>query len=228
MTSEKTAQLFGGWAVTERGLKMAKGHRHLVDVFIQKQSFQKQQKVLDIGCGIGDALSLIEQKTNITQSGLYGIDVAEQMVHHASRLIPEGTFRCTPAECLPFEDEYFDYIISIESLYYHENLEQGLKEAYRVLKKGGRYFCAIEFYQNNLGSRYWSQVHDIFMRNYSENQYKQEFEAVGFEVRIGRILPKNSEQLLNCFSPSPYFPTMADYQIYLQEGALAIEAKKGQ
>lgn len=48
------------------------------------------------------------------------------------------------ADCfhLPYKDESFDIIIINRVLMYFENLEQALKEIYRVLKKNGTLYCS--------------------------------------------------------------------------------------
>lgn len=48
------------------------------------------------------------------------------------------------ADCfhLPYDDESFEIIIINHVLMYFENLDQALKEIYRVLKKGGTIYCS--------------------------------------------------------------------------------------
>ena len=51
---------------------------------------------------------------------------------------------CNSAENLPFKDNYFDYYTISFGIRNIDNIDNALKEAYRVLKPGGRFLC-LEF-----------------------------------------------------------------------------------
>ena len=51
---------------------------------------------------------------------------------------------CDSAEKLPFKNNYFDYYTISFGMRNINNLDNALKEAYRVLKPGGRFLC-LEF-----------------------------------------------------------------------------------
>ena len=92
----------------------------------------KDQKVLDIGCGPRGSL---EWANNTLER--IGIDpLANKYVkmegkYHKMNYINSG------AENIPFYNEYFDCVSSLNSLDHVDDLDQCIKEIKRVVKKGG-------------------------------------------------------------------------------------------
>ena len=97
-------------------------------------------RVLDAGCGPGlFAKRLIEKKKDIDY---YGIDISEEQIKNAKRINPSHAdrFVCGDWQNLPFEDEFFDTIIFIETVGYTRDFVGLLKECHRCLKPGGTIF----------------------------------------------------------------------------------------
>jgi len=90
--------------------------------------------LLDVGTGPGYvAEAAVARGANVT-----GIDVAEAMVEIAQRRVPSGTFRRGSAEALPLPDDSFDAVVGNFVLLHLGYPEQGVAEARRVLRRGGR------------------------------------------------------------------------------------------
>ena len=70
-------------------------------------------------------------------------------------------WKIASAEKLPFEDSQFDYYVISFGLRNTKNLNKALSEAFRVLKKGGRFFC-LEFSKIN------NDYLDFIYKNYSK------------------------------------------------------------
>jgi ubiquinone/menaquinone biosynthesis C-methylase UbiE len=112
-------------------------------VFLKKQIGQisKNKKILDIGCGTGFDLQTYR---NIGFSKLYGIDISEKSLDEARKNLPNdielkiGTF-----EKIPYKETFFDIVVSRLALHYSKNIELSIKEAGRVLKKGGKFIVII-------------------------------------------------------------------------------------
>lgn len=95
-------------------------------------------RILDAGCGLG-ALSLLNPYLT---NEIAGIDASPGMIQRAKELSPQGQFQLASLTSLPFSDESFDNYVAIASLeLVREGLIPPLQEAFRVLKKGGRFFA---------------------------------------------------------------------------------------
>ena len=69
---------------------------------------------------------------------------------------------CNNAEKLPFENNFFDYYTISFGMRNVDNIDLALKEAYRVLKPGGRFLC-LEF------SKVKNNILNKLYQNYSKS-----------------------------------------------------------
>lgn len=98
-------------------------------------------KVLEIGFGTG--LAIAEAAKIATHGQSYGIDHSETMLEAAQKrnrkTVESGRviLRLGNVMALPFEDNSFDIVYSINCIYFWEPPTQGLAEIYRVLKPEG-------------------------------------------------------------------------------------------
>ena len=99
-------------------------------------------KVLDAGTGPGTLAREIARRQ--PQLQVYGVDLSEEMIRlareHAQR---EGVgervhFDIGNIARLPYPDHSFDVIVSTISMHHWYELEQPLRDLYRVLRPGGR------------------------------------------------------------------------------------------
>jgi len=117
-------------------------------------------KALDIGCGTG--FPLIELSTRLdVESRVYGIDPWENAVQRVKEKIElyeikNAEVKTGTAEELPFEENYFDLIVSNNGVNNVQDLNKTLSECYRVLKPGGQFVFTFNLPET------FKQFYDIF------------------------------------------------------------------
>ncbi|CDM95220.1 cyclopropane fatty acyl phospholipid synthase (unsaturated-phospholipid methyltransferase) [Limnospira indica PCC 8005] len=102
-------------------------------------------KILDVGCGIGGSSLYLAEKFNARVTGITLSPVQAQRAGDRAaeaRLSENVNFQVANALEMPFEDESFDLVWSLESGEHMPNKIQFLQECHRVLKPGGTFLMA--------------------------------------------------------------------------------------
>lgn len=100
------------------------------------------QRVLDLSCGHGRNLHLLES----LGSDLYATEINEEIVSDLRARISGIEFRVGKAHQLPFEKEFFDGIVACNSCYYLDDgviFQDSLKEIRRILRPSGWFLGSI-------------------------------------------------------------------------------------
>ncbi|MDP8226372.1 MAG: class I SAM-dependent methyltransferase [Candidatus Celaenobacter polaris] len=101
-------------------------------------NFNERQKVLDIGCASG---TITEYISDITQAQMTGIDFAGKAIEWAQERTKSKQnrleFFTMDMDTIDFPERTFNSIISIDTLYFAENLENTFLQMMRILKKNG-------------------------------------------------------------------------------------------
>lgn len=101
-------------------------------------------RILDVGTGTG---ALLERLAACCPHGnLTGVDIAVNMCQHARQKLGDRChFVNGDAECLPFQSNIFDFVVSASVLQWVGNLSAAFNEMYRVVRPGGNislaFFC---------------------------------------------------------------------------------------
>ncbi len=114
-------------------------HPGVLDRLIQRGGVTVDARILDVGCGTGNyAVALAEQ----TKCEAWGLEPSEGMRRTAQNRLPEGRVREGRAERLALPDGSFDLVFSVDVIHHVGDRAAYHREAYRVLKPGGR-FCTV-------------------------------------------------------------------------------------
>lgn len=124
------------------------------------------QNVLDIGCGNGNILKLLKEKTN---SALYGIDLSDKMIAEAEKKLGKDVnLTVGDAEYLPYNDGQFDVIICNASFHHYPNPKIVLKEVKRILKKNGVFILGDPTAPFN----WYIKIFNYFLKYSNSGDYK--------------------------------------------------------
>lgn len=122
-------------------------HRLWKRAFVRRIRPQAHHDILDVAGGTGDISFLMYKsgQPNITVSDINPEMLKVGQARAADRgLIGKLKWQEANAETLPFADNSFDIYTIAFGLRNVTHIDKALKEAYRVLRPGGRFFC-LEF-----------------------------------------------------------------------------------
>jgi SAM-dependent methyltransferase len=107
-------------------------------------------RVLEIGCGVGEFSRLLaERGARVT-----GADISPVAVEETGRQLEgyEGTEAIAADICaVPFADETFDLVVSLETIEHSPDPRKALAELVRVTKRGGRLIVTNPNYVDFIG-----------------------------------------------------------------------------
>ena len=121
-------------------------HRRWKKDFIQMLNPTSEKKLIDVGCGTGDIADLYIKSTN-NNTRILCIDPNKKMIDEGKKKLKKYEniiWKIGYAEDLKVEDNIYDFYTISFALRNAKDLNKSLSEAYRVLKKGGRFLC-LEF-----------------------------------------------------------------------------------
>jgi ubiquinone/menaquinone biosynthesis C-methylase UbiE len=108
---------------------------------------RKDDRVLEIGFGPGKLINEIADIT--TEGAVDGIDFSAAMLKQASKVnkrhILHGKVKLQLGECssLPYDNDSFDKLCSINTLYFWSEPDKYFSEMFRVIKQGGKIVIGI-------------------------------------------------------------------------------------
>ena len=93
------------------------------------------QKMLEIGCGIGTLVHELRRKGY----SAVGTDISREAIAFGRTKYPDLTLDVQPAQKLEYPDHSFDIVMSFDVLEHIPEMDRHLEEVRRVLKPGGHY-----------------------------------------------------------------------------------------
>lgn len=167
-------------------------HAPLTNWGLNLVGIQDGWTILDIGCGGGATLQRLLKRSQ--GSTVYGIDISEESVAKArqvnARVLNKQVFVCQgSAEQLPYDDETFDLVTAVETVYFWPHLPACFQEVRRVLKQGGKFAILIEVVE---GDSMWTNVVEG-MKVYSPEELQALLNEASFiHTEIHRMKPSNA------------------------------------
>ncbi len=183
---DRVRKTFDKWAQNGRAELMEIEHGENVVKFLKTISFDKPFTFLDVGCGNGWVVRKIASEKNCKKS--IGIDKSSKMIIQSKKKIEskKETFYHTDIESMKYKGK-FDFIFSMESIYYADSIEIALGKIFKLLKPGGQFFCGTDFYTDNKATARWAGIMEIQMHLHSKKEWKEFFKNTGFIVKTKHI-----------------------------------------
>lgn len=225
LAEERLRQEFNRWAEAGRGEEMAAEHAAIAAGMLSEMEFAPDDKILDLGCGSGWLCGLLADK--VPSGQVVGMDVADEMVRRARQRYadnPRMMFIVAGAEDIPWDENFFNRVVSVESAYYWPDPAQGFREIFRVLQPRGTVHILINLYRENVHSHQWREKLSVATNLLSGEEWCQLLQQAGFaaarrsQVVDPRPVPEGYE--------SKWFRDAEQMRQFRREGALLVEAEK--
>jgi SAM-dependent methyltransferase len=155
--------------------------------------------VLDIGCGGGNAISIMSE----LGGRVYGIDYSPSCVKKSISKNRNGVkagrvvIREGDAEAIPFEDGMFDLITAFETVYFWADVEAAFLEIHRKLKPSGVFLVACDMRRPESGEKHFLEDTDTgsgTFRIFEHSEMRDILCNAGF-VNIKELLPQEKRWL---------------------------------
>lgn len=117
-------------------------NKYLYDLDLSPESF-RNKKVLDIGSGP------IPSATCFKECELYALDplnTSYEILGFPHDLYPKVHFITAQAEQIPFPDNFFDAVISVNAIDHVDNFEKAASEICRVIKLNGKFAMHVHYH----------------------------------------------------------------------------------
>jgi ubiquinone/menaquinone biosynthesis methyltransferase len=193
-------------------LMSAGTHRLWKNDMLNHIDFFDNIKIIDVAGGTGDIAFRIAKKAqekNLNYK-IEVVDINPQMLEVGrSRAIDLNLFSHlnfveNDGENLNFLDESFDVFTIAFGIRNFTNIEKGLQEAHRVLKKGGKFIC-LEF----------SKVEDIFLQKI--------YDTYSFKIipKIGEIVLKDKDSYQYLVESIRKFPDQKSFKKLIENAGFS-------
>jgi len=227
---ERLQREFNRWAAEGEGAKMERHHLDITEKTLRLMDLRPGERVLDLGCGSGWATRLLARLVSDGPEGfgqVVGVDVSDEMIRQArsaSKDFDNILYVWGSAHQIPWEENFFDKVLSVESFYYYPDQERALAELFRVMAPRGRMFILINLYADNPYSLQWVDKLKVPVHIRSEAQYVELLKKHAFENVEARRIPDDTP------TPDDYqtksFNSLEDLRAFKRIGALLLMASK--
>jgi len=156
-----------------------------------------------------------------------GIDVSDEMIRQAraaSKDFDNILYVWGSAQQIPWEENFFDKVLSVESFYYYPDQDRALAELFRVMTPRGQMFILINLYKDNPYSLQWVDKLKVPVHVRSEAEYVELLKKHAFDNVEARRIRDDSP------TPDDYrgqsFRSVEDLRAFKKIGALLLTASK--
>jgi len=221
---------FNRWAEAGRGEEMESHHSFITEQTLRRMDLHAGERVLDLGCGTGWASRILARLVANGPQGsgqVVGLDVSDEMVRRAraqSKDFDNVMYVWGSADEIPWQENYFDKVLSVESFYYYPDQQKTLTELFRVMAPHGRLFILINLYRDNPYSLRWVKELQVPVHARSEAEYLDLLRSAGFD-RVEAVRIPDETPTPETYS-GKWFANAEELRDFKRIGALLLMAAK--
>jgi len=194
---------FDQWAADGKDRGMEERHWHTAKEALARMPVEAGETVLDLGTGSGYALRALRETRDVGHS--VGLDASGEMVRNARSYTDDDRldFLRGDFQHLPFADDSVDHVWSMEAFYYAREPVTVLREIRRILRPGGTFFCAVNFFAESEHTHEWQEQVGVEMQLWDRQRYREAFREAGLHVAEQDTIPDRVIEI----PPAEAFPT---------------------
>ena len=227
---EKLQLEFNRWAQAGEGEKMEHHHLDITEKTFRQMDLRPGERVLDLGCGSGWATRLLARLVEKVRKDSARSWASMFPMRWSGRRVRRPKISTTflyvwgSAQQIPWEENFFDKVLSVESFYYYADQDRALSELFRVMAPHGRLFILINLIKDNAYSLQWVDKLKVPVHVRSEAEYVELLKKHAFENVEARRIPDDTP------TPDDYktksFHSLEDLRAFKRMGALLLMASK--
>jgi SAM-dependent methyltransferase len=193
---------FDEWAAAGRDRGMETRHWHTAKHALARMPVEPDDTVVDLGTGSGYLLRALRER-GIGRG--YGLDASPEMLGNARSYTDDARigFLRGDFDALPFGTASVDHVVSMEAFYYARDPERTLDEIRRILRPGGTFYCAVNYFEESEGTHGWPELVGVEMTLWSSAGYRRAFREAGLAVAEQSTIPDRETEI----PPEGAFPT---------------------
>jgi ubiquinone/menaquinone biosynthesis C-methylase UbiE len=182
---------------------MEDDHWHTAKKALAMMPVEAGDTVLDLGTGSGYALRALGEIHELDRG--IGLDGSPEMAANALKYTQADSIGYTVADFhhLPLTDDSIDHVWSMEAFFFAQEPGNMLEEIRRVLRPGGTFFCAVNFFEESEQSHQWRERINLPMHLWSQQEYRTLFREAGLNVAVQDTIPDEEIDI----PPEEHFPT---------------------
>ncbi|WP_340587422.1 class I SAM-dependent methyltransferase [Erythrobacter alti] len=180
-------------------------HRLWKDQFVRRVKPQPGEAILDMAGGTGDiAFRMAAKGAEIVVADI-NQDMLDVGIERAMDRGLDGlTWSCQNAEELSYPDRQFDAYTIVFGIRNVTHIDRALKEAHRVLKFGGRFFC-MEFSTTQWAG--FKEIYDLYSHH--------------LMPRIGKAIANDEDSYRYLAESIRRFPKPSEFETMIREAGFA-------
>jgi SAM-dependent methyltransferase len=222
---ESLREEFNSWADSGKGESMEHDHWPITRPALEMMRIARDENVIDVGCGAGWLSRILAR--GVPEGRVVGMDISDEMIHRAREASVEFenlVFVVGAVDDIPWEPNFFQKAISVDSSYYWPDPAKGLREIHRVLGEGGSAWIVINYYRDNPHCHQWGDMLKIPTHLLSADEWAGLFRDAGFSQVEHRRIPDPT--------PNPevytgrWFRDAKQLADFRREGALLVHGMK--
>jgi SAM-dependent methyltransferase len=224
-TDQNLREEFNRWADSGKGESMEHDHWPITRPALEMMRIEPDENVIDVGCGAGWLSRILAR--GVPEGRVVGMDISDEMIHRAREASVEFenlVFVVGAVDDIPWEPNFFQKAISVESSYYWPDPAKGLREIHRVLGEGGSAWIVINYYRDNPHCHQWGEMLKIPTHLLSAEEWARLFRDAGFANVAHQRIPDPT--------PNPevytgrWFRDAKQLADFRREGALLVHGMK--